>query len=130
MSQLPDNYQYTSSHEWVNEKGEGEFAIGITDHAQGLLGDMVFVELPEVGAVLTAGQEAAVVESVKAASDVYCPIAGEVTSVNSALSDAPGMVNQDPYGQGWLFCVKTADVNAANELMDAAAYQAQLESEG
>lgn len=130
MSQLPDHYKYTSSHEWVTEENPGEFTVGITDHAQGLLGDMVFVELPEIGALLTAGQDAAVVESVKAASDVYCPIEGEVISVNSALTDEPGMVNQDPLGEGWLFRVKSEDAGATNELMDAAAYQAQLESEG
>ncbi len=129
MSDIPSDLRYTKSHEWVRDEGDGTVTVGITDHAQEQLGDMVFVELPEVGAGFAAGDACAVVESVKAASDVYAPVDGEITEVNDALADSPELVNQDPYGDGWLFKMKPADVAALEELMDAEAYAAWLEEE-
>src|SRR3569832_1911439 len=102
MSNIPVDLKYTQSHEWVRRESDGTVTVGITDHAQDLLGDMVFVELPEVGRTVKAGQECAVVESVKAASDVYSPVAGEVVAINEGLSDSPEIVNKDPYGEGWM----------------------------
>lgn len=124
MSNVPAELKYTKSHEWVRREADGTVTVGITDHAQELLGDMVFVELPESGRALTAEEDCAVVESVKAASDVYAPIAGEVTEANSALEDSPEIVNKDPYGDGWLFKMKPADDSEVDALMDADAYQA------
>jgi glycine cleavage system H protein len=124
MSNVPEELKYTKSHEWVRREADGSVTIGITEHAQELLGDMVFVELPETGRALAAEEDCAVVESVKAASDVYAPIAGEVTEVNSALEDSPEMVNQAPYGDGWLFKMKPADDAEVDGLLDAAGYQA------
>ncbi len=124
MSNVPAELKYTKSHEWVRREADGTVTVGITDHAQELLGDMVFVELPEAGRALTAEEDCAVVESVKAASDVYAPIAGEVTEANSALEDSPEIVNKDPYGDGWLFKMKPADDSEVDALMDADAYQA------
>lgn len=124
MSNVPAELKYTKSHEWVRREADGTVTVGITEHAQELLGDMVFVELPEAGRALTAEEDCAVVESVKAASDVYAPIAGEVTEANSALEDSPEIVNQDPYGDGWLFKMKPADESEIDGLLDAAAYQA------
>lgn len=129
MSNVPGDLKYTKSHEWVKTMDDGSVSIGITDHAQELLGDLVFVELPEVGRELTAGEECAVVESVKAASDAYSPIAGEVVAVNEALADSPETVNQDPYGEGWMFRVAPADPSALDALLDAAAYTEVVESE-
>ncbi len=129
MSNIPSDYRYTKSHEWVRDEGDGVVAVGITDHAQELLGDLVFVELPEVGAELTAGDECAVVESVKAASDVYCPVAGEVVEVNEALVDAPETINSDPYDAGWMFKLKLLDEGEVDGLMDAEAYAEHCESE-
>lgn len=129
MSDIPSDLRYTRSHEWVRDEGDGVVTVGITDHAQEQLGDMVFVELPEVGAGYAAGDACAVVESVKAASDVYAPIDGEIVEVNEALADSPELVNQDPYGDGWLFKMKPADGAAADELMDAETYAAWLEEE-
>ena len=120
---VPSNLKYTKSHEWVRAEADGTLTIGITDHAQELLGDLVFIELPEVGKTLAAGQEAAVVESVKAASDVYAPIAGTVTEVNGALPDAPELVNKDAY-VAWLFKLKPANAADVGALLDAAAYAA------
>jgi glycine cleavage system H protein len=124
MSNIPAELKYTKSHEWVRREADGSVTIGITEHAQELLGDMVFVELPEAGRAVTAEEDCAVVESVKAASDVYAPIDGEVTEANSALEDSPEIVNKDPYGDGWLFKMKPADDSEIDSLMDAAAYQA------
>jgi glycine cleavage system H protein len=124
MSNIPAELKYTKSHEWVRREADGSVTIGITEHAQELLGDMVFVELPEAGRALTAEEDCAVVESVKAASDVYAPIDGEVTEANGALEDSPEIVNKDPYGDGWLFKMKPADDSEIDGLMDAAAYQA------
>lgn len=126
MSIIPDNLKYTKTHEWARLEGDGTVTVGITDHAQSQLGDMVFVELPEAGAKLAAGKECAVVESVKAASDVYSPLNGEVLEVNEALTDAPELINQDPYGKGWLFRMSAKD--SLDGLLDAAAYE-KLEAE-
>ncbi len=123
MSNVPAELKYTKSHEWVRREADGTVTVGITEHAQELLGDMVFVELPEVGRALTAEEDCAVVESVKAASDVYAPIDGEVTEANSALEDSPEIVNKDPYGDGWLFKMKPADDSEIDALLDAEAYQ-------
>ncbi len=125
MSNLPQELKYSKSHEWVREEADGTVTIGITDHAQGLLGDMVFVELPELDRELGVEEECAVVESVKAASDVYSPVAGSVAEVNSAVEDSPELVNQDPYGDGWLFKLK--DVSGMEDLLDADAYAATVE---
>ena len=129
MSKIPAELRYTQSHEWVRREADGSLTVGITDHAQDLLGDMVFVELPEPGRALKAGQECAVVESVKAASDVYSPVAGEVLAVNEALSDSPEQVNKDAYGEGWMMRIKPADAADVDALLDADAYQAQIDSE-
>jgi glycine cleavage system H protein len=129
MSNIPTELRYAKSHEWVRDEGDGTVFVGITDHAQEQLGDLVFVELPEVGETLTAGSECAVVESVKAASDIYSPVSGEVVAVNEDLVDAPETVNEDAYGNGWLFQVKIDDVGDIDELMDAEAYVAVVESE-
>jgi len=120
---IPSNLKYTKSHEWVRVEADGTVTIGITDHAQELLGDLVFVELPDVGKELAAEQEAAVVESVKAASDVYAPIAGTVTAVNDAVPDAPESVNQDAYA-AWLFKMKPANAGDVDALLDATSYAA------
>ncbi len=127
MSNVPAELKYTKTHEWVRVEADGTVTVGITEHAQDLLGDMVFVELPEVGSSLAAGKECAVVESVKAASDVYAPIAGEVTAVNEAVTDSPDLVNKAPYGDGWLFQMKPAA--AVNGLLDAAGYAAVVAEE-
>lgn len=124
MSNVPEELKYTKSHEWIRLEADGSVTVGITEHAQELLGDMVFVELPESGQALTAEEDCAVVESVKAASDVYAPIDGEITEVNSALEDTPELVNQDPYGDGWLFRMKPADEGELDNLLDAEGYKA------
>ena len=120
--------RYTKDHEWVRQDGDA-VTIGITDHAQNALGELVFVDLPEIGREVTAGEACAVVESVKAASDVYAPIAGRVVEVNAALAEDPGLVNRDPTGEGWFFRLEPADPAGIEALMDAAAYQALVESE-
>lgn len=130
MSNIPAELRYAPSHEWVRKEADGTLTIGISDHAQELLGDLVFVETPEVGAHLDAGGACAVVESVKAASDVYAPVAGEVVAVNEQLADSPELVNGDAYGDGWIFRIKPADAVAVEALMDADAYAAHLEAEG
>jgi len=129
MSTIPAELKYSKSHEWVRRESDGSVTVGITDHAQDLLGDMVFVELPEPGKELQAGQECAVVESVKAASDVYSPISGEVVAVNEAISDSPELVNKEPYGEGWMMRIKPAAAADVDALMDADAYQALIDSE-
>jgi glycine cleavage system H protein len=121
MSNVPATLKYTESHEWVRVEADGTVTIGITDHAQEALGDLVFLELPEVGKTYAAGQELCVVESVKAAADVYAPIAGEVTAVNQDAADAPESVNQDAYA-AWLFKLKPANAADVDALLDAAAY--------
>ncbi|MCF6211319.1 MAG: glycine cleavage system protein GcvH [Gammaproteobacteria bacterium] len=122
MSNTPSELKYTKSHEWVRIEGDGTATVGISDHAQALLGDMVFVELPELGSALEAGEECAVVESVKAASDVYAPLTGEVVAANELLEDAPETVNTDAYNDGWLFRIKLEDETELKELLDAEAY--------
>ncbi|MCX4029223.1 glycine cleavage system protein GcvH [Endozoicomonas sp. SM1973] len=129
MSQIPAELYYSKSHEWVQENGDNTVTVGITAHAQELLGDLVFVELPEVGASLEAGEEFAVVESVKAASDVYSPISGEVVAVNEALVDNPEQVNEGPFADGWLIKVKLSDKSELDQLLNADAYQAVVETE-
>ena len=124
----PNDLKYTKSHEWVRLESDGTVTVGITQHAQELLGDMVFVETPDVGRKLAQGEECAVVESVKAAADVYSPISGEVTAVNPELAVAPEKINQDAY-EAWLFKLKPVNAADLNQLMDAAAYQKMLESE-
>ena len=122
---LPANLKYTASHEWLRVDADGTVAVGITDHAQAALGDLVFLELPKVGRAVAAGEACAVVESVKAASDVYAPVAGEVVAVNDALAQAPEGVNEDAWG-AWLFRLKPANAADAAKLLDAAAYEATL----
>jgi glycine cleavage system H protein len=129
MSQVPDDLRYSKDHEWVRDNGDGTVTVGITDHAQAALGDLVFVEVPEAGRQIAAGDACAVVESVKAASDVYSPLAGEVTAINEALGDAPESINDDPYGEGWIYQMRPSDPAAIAALMDAAAYRALIESE-
>ena len=128
MSNVPQELKYTQSHEWVLEGDDGQVTIGITDHAQELLGDMVFVELPEIDRVVDTGEECSVVESVKAASDVYAPLAGTVVAVNEKLADAPELINDDPYGEGWMFRLQLSDSSQLDSLLDAAAYE-ELESQ-
>ncbi|WP_456373559.1 glycine cleavage system protein GcvH [Thiolapillus sp.] len=128
MSNIPENLKYTKSHEWVKDEGDGTVSIGISDHAQELLGDLVFVELPEAGASLSAGSECAVVESVKAASDVYSPVDGEVVEVNEELADTPENINQAPY-DAWIFKVKLSDPSQLDGLLDAQAYQTIAEDD-
>ena len=122
MSELPSDLKYSKSHEWVRNEADGTVTVGITDHAQDLLGDLVFVELPELGASVEAGVECAVVESVKAASDVYSPVSGEVVAVNETLADAPETINGDAFGDGWIFKVRLADPSELDGLLDAAGY--------
>ncbi len=129
MSNVPEELLYTKTHEWVRQNEDGTVTVGITDHAQDLLGDMVYVELPEPGNSLAVGDECMVVESVKAASDIYCPLSGEVVEVNIALADTPELINQDPYGEGWLFTLQPAEGGEREELMEADAYQELIESE-
>ena len=125
MSNIPTELKYVASHEWLRLEADGSVTVGITDHAQELLGDIVFVELPEVGANLAADEQAGVVESVKAASDIYAPIAGEILEVNQELIDAPDTANTDPYGAAWFFRIKPANAADLDGLMDAAAYEAE-----
>jgi glycine cleavage system H protein len=128
MSNLPANLRYAESHEWVLDHQDGTVTIGITDHAQEALGDVVFVELPEVGQALNKGQEFGVIESVKAASDLYSPVNGEVIEVNEVLEDSPETVNEAPYEGGWIMKVRLTDT-ALEGLLDADAYQATLSSD-
>ncbi len=128
MSEIPGDLHYTETHEWLRQLDDGMLELGITEHAQHSLGDLVFVELPEVGAELSAGEGCVVVESTKAASDVYSPVDGEVAAVNDALTDHPENVNEDPYGDGWLIRIRT-DAGLPDNLMDAEAYAAHVESE-
>lgn len=129
MSNVPNELKYVASHEWIRDEGNGVVTVGITDHAQDLLGDVVFVELPDLGAEVAAGDDTGVVESVKAASDIYAPLSGEVVAINEALEDAPESVNSDPYGDGWFFQLKLSDVAELDDLLDADGYAAHCESE-
>ena len=127
MSECPAELKYASSHEWTRLESDGSVVVGITDHAQDALGDVVYIELPEVGAHIDAGSEVAVIESVKAASDIYSPVTGDVTEINLILEDEPESVNSSPYGDGWLFRVMPTDVSSMGDLMDAEAYAASVE---
>lgn len=127
MSNIPANLKYVSSHEWLRAEGDGIYTVGITEHAQELLGDMVFVELPEVGETVGQGDDCAVAESVKAASDIYAPVSGEIVAVNDALSDSPELVNSSPYEDGWMFKIKIADEAELGALLDAAGYQSAID---
>lgn len=125
MSELPGDLEYTEEHEWLRKEDDGTVTIGITDHAQSALGDLVYVELPEVGQEVESGGEMAVVESVKAASDVYAPISGEIVAVNDELADDPERINADPYGDGWIVRMKPTGDDA--NMMDSFAYQEFLD---
>ncbi|WP_192034314.1 glycine cleavage system protein GcvH [Halomonas sp. YLGW01] len=129
MSTIPANLRYTESHEWILDNGDGTVTIGITDHAQEALGDVVFVDLPETGRELESGEEFGVIESVKAASDLYAPLAGEVLEVNESLEDAPETVNEAPYEGGWIAKLKLADASALDKLLDADAYTKVAEAD-
>jgi glycine cleavage system H protein len=127
MSELPGDLRYTSDHEWLRQEEDGSVTVGITDHAQSALGDLVYVELPEAGQELEAGGEMAVVESVKAASDVYAPVSGSVLDVNADLADDPEKINADPYGDGWIVRLQPSGGIDSTDTMDPHAYQALLD---
>lgn len=129
MSKVLEELKYTKTHEWVRRDEDGILTVGITDHAQDLLGDMVFIELPEAGANYGTGDDCAVVESVKAASDIYCPVAGEIVAINEALTESPQKVNEDPFDTAWLFKIKPEDPGEMDELLDSEAYAELAESE-
>ncbi|MEG3765600.1 glycine cleavage system protein GcvH [Alteromonas sp. 14N.309.X.WAT.G.H12] len=129
MSNIPTDLRYAATHEWVRPEGDGVFTVGISEHAQELLGDMVFVDLPDVGDAVSTGDDVAVAESVKAASDVYTPITGEIIEVNEALEDAPEQVNSDPYGDGWLFKIKAEDPAEVEGLLDAEGYANSIDED-
>lgn len=129
MSEVPTDLRYTSSHEWVRLEDDGSVTIGITDHAQEALGDLVFVEPPEVGTTLSQGDACCVIESVKAASDIYMPINGEIIDTNNALVDEPEIINNSAYDDGWIFKIKPADEDDVDQLMDASTYESELEDE-
>ena len=127
MSDTPADLKYAATHEWVRDEGDGTVTVGITDHAQDSLGDVVYVELPEVGASVAAADEIAVVESVKAASDIYAPVSGEVIAVNELLEDEPDTVNNSPYEDGWFFRIRMDDATELDHLLDADSYSASVE---
>ena len=129
MSEIPGDLKFLKSHEWARVEGNGRVTVGISDHAQGLLGDLVYVELPNVGDAVEAGNGVAVVESVKAASDVYSPVSGKVVEVNSALADKPETINEDAYGEGWLFVVESSDADQLAELLSPDDYAELIEGE-
>ena len=122
MTSIPSDRRYLSTHEWARQESDGLITVGISDHAQDALGDVVFVELPEVGKQVAAGAATAVVESVKAASDIYSPVSGEVVAVNDALKTTPELINQEPYGSGWLMKIRPGDASEYSKLLDASAY--------
>lgn len=129
MSTIPKELRYASTHEWVRTDGDGVFTVGITEHAQDLLGDMVFIDLPDVGDGVTTGEECAVAESVKAASDIYAPLTGEIIAVNEELEDTPELVNSDAFGEGWLFKIKAEDPEEIEGLLDAEGYAGIVEED-
>lgn len=129
MSNVPEELRYAKTHEWVRREEDGTLVVGISDHAQELLGDLVYVELPEVGRTFQAREELAVVESVKAAADVYGPVGGEVLAINELLVDSPELINRDPYGEGWMVRIKPTSSEDWDGLLDAAAYSALAKSE-
>lgn len=126
MSEIPEDLRYLSSHEWARQNADGTITIGITDHAQESLGDVVYVELPEIGAQLTAHEEAGVVESVKAASDIFSLVSGEVIEINENLEDEPELINESPYADGWFFRVRPDDINELDDSLDAEAYAEEI----
>lgn len=130
MNQVPEKFRYTRSHEWAEPLDDGTVRVGITDHAQDLLGDMVYVELPAVGASVRQGEECGVVESVKAASDIYTPISGEIVAVNEALGEKPELINQSPHAEGWIFRIKPSDRTEIDDLLSATDYEAFAKSSG
>jgi glycine cleavage system H protein len=119
---IPDELRYTAEHEWVGDAGDGAARVGITDFAQDALGDIVYVQLPEVGAQVTAGESFGEVESTKSVSEIYAPVSGEVTAINQAVVDNPELINTDPYGEGWLVEIRPADAGAVTALLDAQGY--------
>lgn len=127
MSNIPSNLKYADSHEWVRDNGDGTVTVGITDHAQDLLGDVVYIELPDVGTETTASEQFSLVESVKAASDIYAPVSGEVVEVNKALDDSPELVNESPFEDAWIAKIKLSDPAELDKLLDAAAYATSIE---
>jgi len=127
MSEIPSELRYTKSHEWLRKEEDGTVTVGVTDHAQEALGDLVFVELPEVGSTFAAEDACCVVESVKAASDVYMPITGEVVLINDRLEEEPEIINSSPYDDGWLFSIKPENMDDMDELMDGSAYEQELD---
>ncbi|WP_250624149.1 glycine cleavage system protein GcvH [Pinirhizobacter soli] len=129
MSEIPGDLKFLKSHEWARVEDDGTVRVGISDHAQGQLGDLVYVELPEVGATVQAGHGTAVVESVKAASDIYSPVSGEIVEVNEALNDKPETINEDAYGEGWIFRVKVENRDELEDLLDADAYGELVEND-
>jgi glycine cleavage system H protein len=129
MSNIPSELKYATSHEWVRQEGNGVVTVGITEHAQELLGDMVFVELPDVDDEISTGDDVAVAESVKAASDIYAPISGKVIEVNEDLEDSPELVNSDAFGAGWLFKVQLDDVSELDALLDAEGYANSIDED-
>ena len=129
MNEIPGDLKFMKSHEWARVEGDGRVTIGISDHAQGLLGDLVYVELPNVGDRVEAGNQVAVVESVKAASDVYAPVTGKVVEVNAALADKPETINEDAYGDGWIFVVEAEEPEQLNDLLGPDDYAELLEEE-
>lgn len=129
MSEIPNELSYTKSHEWIANNGDGTVTIGITEYAQESLGDLVFVELPEAGDQFSVGDPVAVIESVKAASDIYAPVGGEIVEVNEGLADAPEQANEDPFGEGWLFKMSVDDTEQLADLINAEAYEKVVEAE-
>lgn len=127
MSNVPNELKYRDSHEWVRKEADGIYTVGITEHAQELLGDMVFVDLPDVGNTYNQGDDCAVAESVKAASDIYAPVSGEIVEVNSALDGEPELVNSAPYAEGWLFKIKASNESELDSLLDADAYKDSID---
>ena len=128
MADIPNNLKFLESHEWARVEEDGTVTVGISDHAQEILGDIVFVELPEVGKEISQSADIAIVESVKAASDVYSPLSGEVTEINEALNDNPEIINTSPYDDGWFFKIKPQDISEMEKLLDAGAYESSSES--
>jgi glycine cleavage system H protein len=129
MSNIPSELKYATSHEWIRNEGDGTATVGISEHAQGLLGDMVFVDLPDVGDEVAAGDDICVAESVKAASDIYAPVSGEIIAINEELEDAPELVNSDAFGEGWLFKIKLTDASELENLLDAEGYKNSIDED-
>lgn len=127
MNDTPDNLKFLDTHEWARLESNGNVTAGISNHAQDLLGDIVFVELPEVGSIINQGEEIAVVESVKAASEVYCPVGGEILKINNNLEDSPELINSSPYGEGWFFKIKPSDLNELESLLSPEEYSTNCE---